>query len=452
MRRPDKPPFSFSDFFTESVNSTDAHKKIAELIPQLISASSTPTHNGKYIHWDELRRLKLPHELSHELLWASLKLHRIGMMKEVPLQDSHGKPFRFALPDPAPGILRFVDMEAGGSIRSNGVMPDRYKRDQYVVQSLIEEATTSSQIEGASTTRRVAKEMIQSGRPPRDRGERMIMNNYLTMQHVRTLKSIPLSPKVIFDLHSRIADGTIDDDELGRFRREDESVAVVENSSGDILYVPPPAKQLPGRMEALCAFANGDTPSYFLHPVVRSVILHFWLSFDHPFTDGNGRCARTLFYWSMLRHGYWLVEYISISRLIRTAQAQYSRAFLLTETDDNDLAYFILYHLDLLKRAIDDVHGFVERKTQERIRLEVRLERMRDLNHRQRALIAHALRNPGFEYTTNSHGRRQQISAQTARTDLYDLVKRRLLRKKKIGKTWHFHAVADLESMLEKKT
>ncbi len=448
MRKPEKPPFSYSDFFAESVDGTDAQKKITELMTQLISASSSPTYKGKYIHWDELRRLKLPPELSHKTLWASLKLHRVGMMKEVPLKDANGRPFQFALPDPAPEILRFVDMEAGGSIRSSGVMPDRYKQDQYVVESLIEEATTSSQIEGASTTRRVAKDMIQSGRPPRDRGERMIMNNYLTMQHVRTLKSTPMSPEVIFDLHSRIADGTIDDNELGRFRGKDEPVAVVDNNSEDVLYVPPPAKQLPARMEALCAFANGDTPSYFLHPVVRSVILHFWLSFDHPFIDGNGRCARTLFYWSMLRHGYWLAEYISISRLIHTAQAQYSRAFLLTETDDNDMAYFILYHLDLLKRSIDDVREFVERKTQERIRLEVRLERMRDLNHRQRSLIAHALRNPGFEYTTDSHGRRQQISAQTARTDLYDLVKRRLLRKKKIGKTWYFHAVADLESLL----
>ena len=54
----------------------------------------------------------------------------------------------------------------------------------------------------------------------------------------------------------------------------------------------------------------------FIHPMIRSIILHFWLAYDHPFVDGNGRTARALFYWSMLRHGYWLFEFISISQII----------------------------------------------------------------------------------------------------------------------------------------
>src|SRR5205814_10028127 len=52
------------------------------------------------------------------------------------------------------------------------------------------------------------------------------------------------------------------------------------------------------------------------HPMVRSMILHFWLAYDHPFVDGNGRTARALFYWSMLRNGYWMFEYITISKII----------------------------------------------------------------------------------------------------------------------------------------
>ena len=50
-------------------------------------------------------------------------------------------------------------------------------RDSYLVRSLLEESITSSQLEGAATTREIAKEMIRNGRQPRDRGERMIFNN-----------------------------------------------------------------------------------------------------------------------------------------------------------------------------------------------------------------------------------------------------------------------------------
>ena len=95
------------------------------------------------------------------------------------------------------------------------------------------------------------------------------------------------------------------------------------------------------RMGLMCDFANSKTPEGFVHPVLRSIILHFWLAYDHPFVDGNGRVARALFYWSMLRHGYWLFEFVSISQIILKAPVKYGRAFLYTETDDNDLTYFI---------------------------------------------------------------------------------------------------------------
>jgi Fic family protein len=74
---------------------------------------------------------------------------------------------------------------------------------------------------------------------------------------------------------------------------------------------------LPERMRALCAFANMRTGvDGFVHPIVRAIILHFMLAYDHPYVDGNGRTARALFYWSALKDGYWLIEYVSISRII----------------------------------------------------------------------------------------------------------------------------------------
>jgi hypothetical protein len=47
-----------------------------------------------------------------------------------------------------------------------------------------------------------------------------------------------------------------------------------------------------------------QVPAVFIHPVMRAITLHFWLAYDHPFCDGNGRTARALFYWSMLKQGY----------------------------------------------------------------------------------------------------------------------------------------------------
>ena len=189
------------------------------------------------------------------------------------------------------------------------------------------------------------------------------MSNYITMKRICELKSESLTKDLVFEIHQRVTDQTLNDSSsAGRFRRADEPI-IVGDEYGEILHQPPSADQLEERMAAMCDFANGKTPREFVHPAIRSILLHFWLAYDHPFVDGNGRTARALFYWAMLRYGFWLCEFISISRIILRGPAKYGRAFLYTETDQNDLTYFIIYHLDIIRRAVDELHEYIKRKT-----------------------------------------------------------------------------------------
>ena len=100
--------------------------------------------------------------------------------------------------------------------------------------------------------------------------------------------------ELLFEIHQMVTDGTLDDPTAaGRFRRSDEDICVGDDS-GEIFHIPPAADELEGRLSEMCRFANGTTPQGFIHPLVRSIILHFWLAYDHPFVDGNGRIARIL--------------------------------------------------------------------------------------------------------------------------------------------------------------
>ena len=268
----------------------------------------------------------------------------------LPLKDAAGKPFVLGNADPIPEMLHRLDIGGGGLALSEGGGIDSGMRDRYEVRSLTEEAITSSQLEGAATTRVVAKQMLRSGRAHRDTGERMILNNYRAMEEIRRIKSEALlTPEAILDLHRILTEGTLDaQDAVGRFRKAGENIRV-EDNYGEVLYTPPLAETLPDRLGLMCDFANKKIPEGFIHPVIRAIVLHFWLAYDHPFVDGNGRCARALFYWSMLNSGYWPYEFVSISEILRKAPVRYGRAFLYTETDDNDLTYFVLYHLDVLQ-------------------------------------------------------------------------------------------------------
>ncbi len=403
-----------------------------------------------YLHWDKLRRYPPPETLTLEEWWLAIKLQRAGVLKSIPLNDKEGKPFRFCTPDLVQQELHAIDVGAGRSTGIPEPITNPQTRDRYLIRSLMDEAITSSQLEGAATTREVAKEMIRTGRPPRDTSEQMILNNFATMQRITKLKEEPLSPKMIFDIHQMVTEKTLEDSTAaGRLRRADEK-RVVGDDWGEVYHEPPRAAELEARLNAMCEFANARTPDFFVHPVLRAIILHFWLAYEHPFVDGNGRTARALFYWSMLRSEYWLFEFISISNILRKAPIKYGRSFLYTETDDNDLTYFIIAQIKVIRQAIVDLHAYVDRKTAEVREIESHMRALDWFNHRQVELIRHALKHPFHPYSIASHQKSQQVVYQTARTDLLELHKRGVFDLKKRGRQMVFIAPDDLVERLRK--
>jgi len=388
--------------------------------------------------------------MSHREWWLVQKLSRMDSLKSIPLTDSMREPFQFAVPELVQEELHQIDLGAGGLVSIPEPITNPQTRDRYLVSSLMEEAITSSQLEGAVTTREVAKEMIRTGRKPRDTSEQMIVNNYATMQRIRALKESTLSKDLVFQIHRLVTEKTLDDPTAaGRFRTPDEK-RVVGDDFGQVFHDPPPAEELDVRMAAMCAFANGETPDFFVHPAVRAIILHFWLAYDHPFVDGNGRTARALFYWAMLHNGYWLFEFISISNILRKAPTKYGRSFLYTETDDNDLTYFLVAQAQVIRRAIKELHAYIERKTTEVREVEVRMRALDLFNHRQAEVIRHALKHPGQRYTFTSHQKSHNVVYQTARTDLLNLADQEVLEKRKRGKQWVFIAPVNLSARLMK--
>ncbi len=408
-----------------------------------------PLPDGDYYHWDELRHRTPPEDLSHDEWWAGVKMARGQLLREIPLLGTDGRPFRYGQPDPVLRLLHEIDQEAGGGIQLAEEVTNPATRDRYVINSLIEESITSSQLEGAATTKDVARNMIRSGRKPVDRGEQMILNNFMAMRFIQEHRDEPLTPELVFELHRIVTEQTLDDPaKAGAFREAADDI-IVEDGFGNLLHVPPPADELPERLDRLCSFANEESEDdVFVHPVVRAVILHFWVGYDHPFVDGNGRTARALFYWAMLTRGYWLAEYLSISQILKNAVGQYGRSFSLTETDGNDLTYFLLYHLRVIQRAIRSLQKYLKRKMKEVRRVEGLLRESVDINHRQLALLSHALRHSGMRYTIESHRKSHDVVYQTARTDLLDLADRGFLRKRKSGNAYVFTAPDDLGDRL----
>lgn len=382
-----------------------------------------------------------------------MKFSRKALYKKIPHSDKDGNPFVYAEPDVVRRLLHEVDIHGGGELKANEQVANPNTRDTCLINSLIEESITSSQLEGAATTRKVAKEMLRQKRKPQDRSETMIVNNFNAMEFINENSTEELTPELIYELHRILTVNTLDNRAaVGKLRTSDD-IYVGDERDATIIHVPPKANELAGRLKNICAFANASHPSVFLHPVIRAIVLHFLLAYDHPFEDGNGRTARALFYWSMLKQGYWTMEFISISRILRAAPAKYTRAYLYTETDDNDVTYFIVHQLEVINRAIKDLLNYLKVKALEIKTVEKLLMKSPDLqkllNHRQMTLINRALKNSESIFYIESHRGAHNVTYDTARTDLLKLVELGVLKKSKIGKAFIFTAVDNLKQTLE---
>jgi len=406
----------------------------------------------EYVHWDKLRHQKPPSGLKSEEWWWGIAFRREPLMRRLALTTAEGDHFKYALPDEVFRLLHYVDQRCAGEIAMGEVVTaDEQARQHYLVNSQMEEAIRSSQLEGATTSRRVAKELLRTGREPINRSERMIINNYRALQFMRDGIGASLTPGVVLELQRILTEGTLDDPtSAGRLQRPDEDrVAVFDRIDGSLIHKPPPADQLSRRLEKLCDFANAtDDPERFMHPVVRSILLHFWLAYDHPFEDGNGRTARALFYWSMRTQGYWLVEYLSISAILRKAPGQYTRAFLETETDYGDTTYFLLYQITVMKRAIEQLHEYLRKKTREITETERAIKSSSEYNHRQLALLSDAIRNPDHAYTFVSHAASHNVTDETGRRDILQLEEQGLLTRSRVRRKAVFSPAPDLRGRL----
>jgi Fic family protein len=387
-------------------------------------------YNKKYLHWEELKRRDLP--VDPLSVWILMKTFRERDMKYIPFDELQ---LKYNLLDDFLEKLHFLDKSAAGSI-SSGLDSLSHDRNQFIINSLMEEAIASSQIEGAAVTRTIAKKMLREKRKPATKDERMILNNYITMKEIIRIKNQDLTPELILQIHKTITSGTLEDPkDEGRFR--DNNDIRVFDMRGNVLHTPPDFTLIGERIEKLCTFANNDDEQ-FIHPVIKGIILHFLIGYIHPFNDGNGRCARSIFYWYMLRKDYWLFEYMAVSRAIKDTTGQYKLAYQYTESDGNDLTYFIRYNLAAVKTAVDNIQKYIEKKQKESRQALSILQKSEGLNLRQAEIIKSLIKKPDKPITIKEIVETYHVAYATARNDLFHLEELGYLTRQRSGKEYIF--------------
>lgn len=411
------PKLNFNKDYLEIVQVAQSH-----LFSKIISQVE-----NKYLYWDKIKYLKNDN-LSGEKLWQIIKAKRLI---QASISSINYISYQFNITNNLQQKLHYLDHNFGAGLKKERLLSELDKQ-QYLNNALMEESIFSSMIEGATTTRVQAKDMLRKNKSPKNKSEQMILNNYETIQYISDHKTEEVSIEKLYEIHRLVTKNTLEEEKVGVFRNTNE-IHVMNEITGEIVHTPPDFKILNNLMKSFCDFFNHNPKDNFIHPIVKASILHFFIGYIHPFVDGNGRTARALFYWYLLKNGYWLAEYLSISRVIMKTKVQYEKAYIYTEIDDMDVTYFIHYQVKILTQAFEDLKKHVNKKKKEENQLSD-FYKEPNINERQAQILLWIQENENRYFSVKEIENTFSITNQTARTDLESLVERSILKKIHINK------------------
>jgi len=428
--------------------SRNIFKYLQEQHPDLISeylGFYHPTDNkGRYFPYDEFRH-RVKNHLDVDTAWAVTKVSRSTRRINLKLPiDGYPYGCPIYLTPTIQKAISTIDRRA--TTAALEYMSEKMGEDhqiRYLLNDLVEdEAISSSQLEGAATTTLVAKDMLKRNRKPRSMDEKMIIGNFKMMKCAWSKRNEPLSIELVLELHREGVEG-IDDEKYipGHFRTTDD--VVIEGKDGEVVHVPPPADGIESRIEALFSWVNtchddAETKE-FIHPLVKAICLHFAIGFEHPFRDGNGRVARSLFYWFLFKSDYAAMRYIAISTLLKEAVTKYGKSYIHTESDEMDLTYFVDYQCAIIMKAVTSFLGTYIAAVED-------LEEFNNflwesglygkLNEKQKIVFQVAKSQIAQTFTAAIVKDNLECSYNTAASVLNKLVELKLFKRKKIGREW----------------
>ncbi len=255
-------------------------------------------------------------------------------------------------------------------------------------RALVLEAHHSTHIEGTKLTLEQAEKLWAGKKVPEaDPDDARELLNYrkafeLVSEYLDS--GSPVTEGLIREIHKRLVEGVRGGSAApGEYRRVQNYV--VNSKTGETIYTPPSAHEVPILMADLTGWMNLELET---HPVLVSGIAQFQLVHIHPFLDGNGRTSRLLSTLSLYRAGYDFKRLFTISEYYDRNRAAFYRAIQGVREQGMDLTGWLEYFLEGLSTQLTEV---TERGKQV-IRRDA-LAKDHDLSNRQALALGHLLEN-----------------------------------------------------------
>ena len=194
----------------------------------------------------------------------------------------------------------------------------------------------------------------------------------------------PITEGMIREIHRKLVEGVRGGNAApGEYRRIQNYV--INTSTGQVIYTPPTAVEIPIMMSELVKWLNGEL---VIHPVLVSGIAQFQLVHIHPFLDGNGRASRLLSTLCLYKAGYDFKRLFTISEYYDRDRPTFYQSIQSVRENGMDMTGWLDYFLTGLETQMIEVRDCGEQV----IRRDV-LVQQNGLNERQAKALGYLLQH-----------------------------------------------------------
>lgn len=274
--------------------------------------------------------------------------------------------------------------------RARGFLEAATLSDKWVSEmgqrALALEAHHTTHIEGTHLTLAQAEQLL-AGKPipeadPDDVRELLNYRGAFDFVSQYLKDGGPVTETLIREIHKRLVEGVRGGAAApGEYRKIQNYV--VNAQTGETVYTPPPAYDVPILMAELVEWLNRMERT---HPVLISGIAQFQLVHIHPFLDGNGRTSRLLSTLCLYRAGYDFKRLFTISQYYDRDRQAFYHALQNVRERGMDMTGWLEYFVEGLATQLAEVR----RRGEHAIRLDLLVKEHR-LNHRQAEALAYLL-------------------------------------------------------------
>ncbi|MBU2577468.1 Fic family protein [Patescibacteria group bacterium] len=245
-------------------------------------------------------------------------------------------------------------------------------------------------------------------------------------------KHFSYSEKQLLKIHSFAVEKLVPEEQRGKYRKV--QVILRNAQTGEIVFRPPPAPEVPYLMEDFLKWLN-FSEGREVHPVLRSAISHYIISSVHPFTDGDGRTARGFATLILFAEGYDIKKLFSLEEYFDKNAFEYYDSLRKTDLtneasfEDRDLTGWIEFFTKALAIELTKVKDKIRRVSLDGKIKEKLGGKQLSLNERQMVIMEY-IESRGEAAMRELKPLLPNISEDTILRELYSLIKQKLIKKK----------------------